>query len=209
MAVLGPYEKGANAMPLIFCDESDTVKVVHRDVFVYACLRLRYATYDVLESRFIELKRAKGMTHRHELKWATDRTFRSDFLCLLADHRAEIFYYVVTDKRNFSRTERYHRKAVEAAFRSVCSDQHPFSLLLLDTRGSRQDREEATVLMYLEKAQGRTVPAYAFLPSERVVGLQLADLVAGAVRTYKADGEERYYTIIRHLVREQIEVTRK
>jgi len=49
-------------MPLIFCDESDTVRVIQRDVFVYACLRL---TYQELEERFVWHRAVWGRRRCH------------------------------------------------------------------------------------------------------------------------------------------------
>ena len=193
-------------MPLIFCDESDTARVIQRDVFVYACVRLSYAAYDVAEKSFWELKRKLRIPAAHEIKWTRDRTFRASFLGLLRECRAEIVYYVVSDKRRFPRPGRYRRKVLEAAFRSFCVERPPCPLLLMDSRTDRQDREEAAILEYLARAQQLSVPAYAFLPSERVVGLQLADLVAGAVRAHEAGDGESGYVVIRELVRNRVEI---
>ena len=51
-------------MSLVFCDESDTVHVVGRNVFVYACLEVSYSTYEALENSFVALKRAKRIPPR-------------------------------------------------------------------------------------------------------------------------------------------------
>jgi hypothetical protein len=193
-------------MPLIFCDESDTARVIQRDVFVYACVRMSYSAYDAAEKSFWELKRERKIAAAHEIKWTRDRTFRASFLEILREYQAEIVYYVVADKRRFPRPKRYRRKVLEAAFRSLCVERPPCPLLLMDSRTNRQDREEAAILEYLARAQHLSVPAYAFLPSERVVGLQLADLVAGAVRAHEAGEGESGYVVIRDLVRNRVEM---
>lgn len=141
------------------------------------------------------------------MKWAADRTFRTPFLRLIAEYPVGLFYYVVADKAGFSRAERYRRKVLQAAFRSLCGAGEPVPFLVLDARSRKQDREEAQVLEYLRKAEGLPVPAYAFLPSDRVIGLQLADLVAGALRTYEAEGEQEAYSVIQKLVRSRVVVS--
>jgi len=196
-------------MPFVFCDESDTVKLMQRNIFVYACLRLNYSVYENLESDFLALKDKHGKSQRHEVKWKEDRALRQPCLETIAKHPAEIFYYVVTNKREFSGAERYRRKALEAAFRSICGWHQSAPLVVLDERSGKQDRYEAMILQYMQKADRLPVPAYVFLPSHLMVGLQLVDMVAGALRTYEADGEERYYTTIKKLVKNRVEVTNK
>jgi hypothetical protein len=196
-------------MPLVFCDESDTVRVLRQDVFVYICLRLDYHIYKNLETDFLALKSNNRMSQRNEVKWTKDQLLRQPCLDLLSKHQVEIFYYVVINKRECSRAERYRRKTLQTAFRSLCGWSGPIPLIVLDTRSVKQDHDEANILKFLMKFEGLSVPAYAFLPSNLVVGLQLADMVAGAVRAYEGDGEEKYYSIIRRLVKERVEVRGK
>lgn len=55
-------------------------------------------------------------------------------------------------------------------------------------------------------ALSTAAPAGGFLPSELVVGLQLVDLVVGALRAFEADGDESGYALIRKQVRNRIVV---
>ncbi|MFQ6096250.1 MAG: hypothetical protein ACE5O2_00880 [Armatimonadota bacterium] len=48
--------------------------------------------------------------------------------------------------------------------------------------------------------------AYAFGAAESVAGIEAADSVAGALRTYEAHEETRWHSIIAELVRERIEL---
>lgn len=68
-------------------------------------------------------------------------------------------------------------------------------LVLLDERHARQNREEAIVLRALGTKWRSPIPPYAYLPSDRVVGLQLADIVAGALRAFEARGDTSWEAI--------------
>jgi hypothetical protein len=166
---------------LIFGDESDTTSPHERDVFVYAFLCLGHSTYENLHAAFWTLKRERRVAT--ELKWTKSHPHRAAFLALIASHPVSVRYWVA-EKASFkgARPDRYRRKTLEAAFSSELMrlSFEDMPLVLLDERHVKQDREEAVVLRSLGTKWQSPIPPYAYLPSDRVVGLQLADLVVGA-----------------------------
>ena len=194
-------------MPFVFADESDTVNVVARDVFVLACVRVGYGAYEQLESGFLRCKRACGIPERAEVKWGRDRTWRMQLLAVLAEHPVEALYYVV-DKRQYPKAERRRRKALEAAIYTLGASGPPDPIVIFDARQGRQDRVEAGVLAALRQRGGFRVPPFAHLPSHLVVGLQIADLVAGALRAFEADGDDQAYAVIEPIVRHRGDLSR-
>jgi hypothetical protein len=191
---------------LIFGDESesDPAKVVFHKAWVYGFLRLEYAVYEALERDFVLLKQRLGISPHLEIKWGSQKARRRDFLALLSRPRIEVFYYVVLDETR-SHGERRRREALLAAFRSlaVTLGQSAPPLVILDRREHRQDSHEGFLIERLRK-EGLKMPPYAFMPSDLVVGLQLVDLVVGALRTFEADGNESAYAVIQKQVRDRI-----
>jgi hypothetical protein len=174
---------------LIFGDESDTSGPAERDVFVYGLLGVSFSTYDDLQAGFWALKRRRRIAA--EVKWTKSAPHRAAFLELVARHPVEVRYFVA-DKRRFrpGRPDRYRFKTIEAAFSSLFPPSlETMPLVLLDERHERQNREEALVLRALGTKWRAPIPPYAYLPSDRVVGLQLADLVVGALRAFESRGD--------------------
>jgi hypothetical protein len=171
---------------LIFGDESDTSRPGERDVFVYAFLGMRHSTYEVLQESFWQRKRALRVAG--EVKWGRIGPQRAPFLALLAEHPVEVAYFVADkSKRPRSRPDRYRFKTIETAFSSLFPlSIESMPLVLLDERHEHQNREEALVLRALSRKWQASIPPYAYLPSDRVVGLQLVDLVVGALRAFES-----------------------
>jgi hypothetical protein len=180
---------------LIFGDESDTSRAGERDVFVYAFLGMRHATYEVLQESFWQRKRALKVAG--EVKWGRIGPQRAPFLALLAEHVVEIEYFVSDkSKQPGTRPDRYRFKTIEAAFsRLFPLSIEAMPLVLLDERHEHQNREEALVLRALSRKWGAPIPPYAYLPSDRVVGLQLADLVVGALRAFESRADATWEII--------------
>jgi hypothetical protein len=185
---------------LIFGDESDTASPSERDVFVYGFLGLSFSTYERLQEEFWKLKHEQRVAA--EIKWTKSAPHRARFLDLIARHPCEIQYFV-TDKIHFKPgwPDRYRYKIIELAFSSL----FPLSLecmplVLLDERHERQNREEALVLRALGKKWRSPIPPYAYLPSDRVVGLQLVDIVVGALRAFESRGDTTW-EVLRGFVR--------
>lgn len=125
---------------------------------------------------------------------------------MVAEHRAEILYFVV-EKVARSRADRFRRKTLEAAFRTLHSGSDAIPFLVLDQRDDKQNRQELQVMKALVKSKRlNALPAFAYSPSHCVAGLQLADFVAGALRVYEAEGNEEYYRLIQGCIRHRGEI---
>lgn len=179
-------------MGLIFGDESDTVRRDERDVFVYAFLSMSFATYEDVQACFWDLRREKRI--RGEVKWSWIPAYRASFLEMLAAHPVKVRYFVVDKtKLRVTRQDRYRYKALETAFSGLFPMAfETMPLVLLDERQAKQNHEEAKVLMALGTKWRSRIPAYAYLPSDRVPGLQLVDLVAGAMRSRESRGDKTW-----------------
>lgn len=195
-------------MSLIFGDESESnpARVIRHRAWIYGFLRLGYTSYEALERDFFLLKGKLGIPPHVEIKWGSQKAHRREFLAMLAQQPAEIFYYAVLDDAR-AHQERRRREALLAAFRSlsVTPGRSSTPIVILDRREQRQDWHEGRLIEFLRK-EGLKMPPYAFLPSELVVGLQLVDLVVGALRAFEADGDESGYALIRKQVRNRIVV---
>lgn len=194
----GCYNPAPMSAGLIFGDESDTVRAGERDVFVYAFVRLSYRAYEDVQAEFGGLKRALRVAG--EVKWTKTAPHRAAFLGLLARHAPEVeVRYWVADKRRFksAKADRYRFKTLEAAFSSLFPflPGAPLPLVLLDERHANQDREEAGLLRALGVKWRTPLPPCAYLSSQGVIGLQLADLVAGAVRARESRADATWEII--------------
>lgn len=188
----------------MFCDESDTVRVLRKNVWVYVAVRVGYSIYENLERRFLAKK--KEVSPHLEVKWSHHKPHRCTFLRMVADCSAEIMYYVVVKGGNHD-AERYRRKTLEVAFRTLHSGAEPVPFLVLDGRDDKQNRQEIDVMKALVRSKRLPgLPAFAYSPSHCVAGLQLADLVAGALRVYEAEGREEYYRLVRNCIRHREEI---
>ena len=110
---------------------------------------------------------------------------------LLAEYPVHVRYFVTQKaKQSGSHADRQRFKVLEAAFSSLFPlALEDMPLVLLDERHDRQNRREAVVLRSLGAKWRSVVPPYAYLPSDLVVGLQLADVVAGALRAFESRGD--------------------
>lgn len=91
--------------------------------------------------------------------------------------------------RNDARLPRQYRYLLRRVDALLLDDPHSFSVVLIDGDGSQYGGLSAKIEQYLHRhgegrALGKIVDAPYFVDSRFTVGIQLADLVAGALRQY-------------------------
>ena len=140
------------------------------------------------------------------MKWSRIGGQRLPFLRLLSEHPVQVHYFVAhKTKQPASHADRQRFKVLEAALSSLFPlALEDMPLVLLDERHDRQNRREAVVLRSLGAKWRSVVPPYAYLPSDRVVGLQLVDVVAGALRAFESRGDTAWEAI--RVVTRRIEI---